>query len=183
MAEPSELFSSTAAASPLQGTGILPYQQIKALIRDHEIWAEDDILPDQVQPASLDLRLGSIAYRVRASFLPGENATVAEKLQQFAMHEIDLSRGAVLERDCVYVVPLQERLQLGGRIAGSPNPKSSPGRLDIFPRLIADRARAFDEVAAGYHGMLYAEIVPRTFSIIVRKGSRLSQMRLRRGTA
>jgi dCTP deaminase len=189
MAHTDELFArpveeaGAGHAGVLHGAGILPYQQIKALIRDHEIWAEDDILPNQVQPASLDLRLGSVAYRVRASFLPGENATVAEKLERFAMHEIDLERGAVLERDCVYVVPLMERLQLSTRIAGAANPKSSTGRLDIFTRLIADRARAFDEVAAGYHGMLYAEIVPRTFSIIVRRGSRLSQMRFRRGTA
>src|SRR5215469_7606562 len=102
MAEPSELFSGATAASPLQGTGILPYQQIKALIRDHEIWAEDDIRSEQVQPASLDLRLGSVAYRVRASFLPGEDATVADKIQQFALHEIDLTKSAVLEKDCVY---------------------------------------------------------------------------------
>src|SRR5262249_37188520 len=154
---------STAAASPLQGTGILPYQQIKALIRDHEIWAEDDIRPEQVQPASLDLRLGSVAYRVRASFLPGESATVADKIQQFALHEIDLRSGAVLEKDCVYVVPLLERLRLSSRISAAVNPKSSTGRLDIFTRLIVDRSRAFDEVEPGYEGMIYAEIAPRTF--------------------
>src|SRR6476646_5280550 len=103
MAEPSELFTgvpATAPTSPLQGTGILPYQQIKALIRDHEIWAEDDIRPEQVQPASLDLRLGPVAYRVRASFLPFETSSVAEKISQFALHEIDLRNGAVLEKDC-----------------------------------------------------------------------------------
>ncbi len=185
MAEPSELFAGgppTNPASPLQGTGILPYQQIKALIRDHEIWAEEDIRPEQVQPASLDLRLGPVAYRVRASFLPGENATVAEKIQQFALHEIDLRRGAVLEKDCVYVVPLLERLQLSSRISAAVNPKSSTGRLDIFTRLIVDRSRAFDEVEAGYQGMIYAEIAPRTFSVIVRQGSRLSQIRFRRGS-
>ncbi len=184
MAEPSELFSATGGnpASPLQGTGILPYQQIKALIRDHEIWAEDDIRPEQVQPASLDLRLGPVAYRVRASFLPGETSTVAEKIQQFALHEIDLRNGAVLEKDCVYVVPLLERLQLSSRISAAVNPKSSTGRLDIFTRLIVDRGRAFDEVEAGYQGMIYAEIVPRTFSVIVRQGTRLSQIRFRRGS-
>ena len=184
MADPSELFSPAAAnpASPLQGTGILPYQQIKALIRDHEIWAEDDIRPEQVQPASLDLRLGPVAYRVRASFLPGETSSVAEKINQFALHEIDLRNGAVLEKDCVYVVPLLERLQLSTRISAAVNPKSSTGRLDIFTRLIVDRSRAFDEVEAGYQGMIYAEIVPRTFSVIVRQGTRLSQIRFRRGT-
>jgi dCTP deaminase len=185
MAEPSELFTPSAASppvSPLQGTGILPYQQIKAMIRDHEIWAEEDIRPEQVQPASLDLRLGPVAYRVRASFLPGETATVAEKIQQFALHEIDLRGGAVLEKDCVYVVPLMERLQLSSRISAAVNPKSSTGRLDIFTRLIVDRSRAFDEVEPGYQGMIYAEIVPRTFSVIVRQGTRLSQIRFRRGS-
>ena len=187
MAESNELFArdgaeSAGAAGVLQGTGILPYQQVKALIRDHEIWGEQDILPDQVQPASLDLRLGRVAYRVRASFLPGEQASVAQKIQQFALHEIDLSRGAVLERDCVYVVPLLERLKLSTRISATANPKSSIGRLDVFTRLITDRGRAFDEVQAGYDGMLYAEIAPRTFSVVVRQGSRLSQIRFRRGT-
>ena len=185
MVEPSELFTgapATAPVSPLQGTGILPYQQIKALIRDHEIWAEDDIRPEQVQPASLDLRLGPVAYRVRASFLPGESSSVAEKISQFALHEIDLRNGAVLEKDCVYVVPLLERLQLSTRISAAVNPKSSTGRLDIFTRLIVDRSRAFDEVEAGYQGMIYAEIVPRTFSVIVRQGTRLSQIRFRRGS-
>ncbi|HXQ41688.1 MAG TPA: 2'-deoxycytidine 5'-triphosphate deaminase [Candidatus Udaeobacter sp.] len=188
MAESNELFARSAgeanagAASALQGTGILPYQQIKALIRDHEIWGEQDLLPDQVQPASLDLRLGRVAYRVRASFLPGESATVAEKIQQFALHEIDLTRGACLERDCVYVVPLLEHLQLSSRISAAANPKSSTGRLDIFTRIITDNGRSFDEMPASYQGMLYAEIVPRTFSIIVRQGSRLSQIRFRRGT-
>ena len=189
MAEPSELFTNAPGAdagasslSALQGTGILPYQQIKALIRDHEIWAEEDIHPEQIQPASLDLRLGPVAYRVRASFLPGENASVADKIKQFALHEIDLRAGAVLEKDCVYVVPLLERLRLSSRISAAVNPKSSTGRLDIFTRLIVDRSRAFDEVEAGYEGRLYAEIAPRTFSVIVRQGTRLSQIRFRRGT-
>jgi dCTP deaminase len=183
-----ELFGKTvseqgrSAGAALQGSGILPFQQIKALIRDHEIWSETDILPGQVQPASLDLRLGPLAYRVRASFLPGEGASVADKIQQFAMHEIDLRGGAVLERDCVYVVPLLERLRLSSRISAAANPKSSTGRLDIFTRLIVDRGRAFDEVPVGYEGMLYAEIAPRTFSIIVHEGSRLSQIRFRRGS-
>ena len=186
MPETNELFDKTSgdAAQPgLPGTGLLPYQQIRALIRDNEIWSEVDILPGQVQPASLDLRLGAVAYRVRASFLPGENSTVAEKIQQFALHEIDLTKSAVLERDCVYVVPLLERLRLPSRIAAAANPKSSTGRLDIFTRLITDRGRAFDEVPAGYQGQLYAEIVPRTFSVIVRQGTRLSQIRFRRGSA
>src|SRR5215470_15964085 len=186
MSDSKELFGKATeeqAAQVQPGTGILPYQQIRALIRDNEIWSEVDMLPAQVQPASLDLRLGPVAYRVRASFLPGEGATVAQKIQQFALHEIDLTKGAVLEKDCVYVVPLLERLRLSSRIAAAANPKSSTGRLDIFTRLITDRCRAFDEVPVGYQGPLYAEIVPRTFSVIVRQGSRLSQIRFRRGSA
>src|SRR3954469_2380727 len=151
MADPSaELFPSAAMAeaqpNPQASTGILPYQQIKALIRAHEIWAQEDILPDQVQPASLDLRLGPVAYRVRASFLPGENATVSQKIEEFSLHELDLRPGAVLEKDCVYVVPLLEQVRLSGRVSATANPKSSTGRLDVFTRLIVDRGRSFDEV-------------------------------------
>src|SRR5262249_26714508 len=124
---------------------------------------------------------GHVAYRVRASFLPGAGATVQQKIQQFGMHEIDLSKGAVLEKGCVYIVPLMEQLALSSRIAGIANPKSSTGRLDVFTRVIADGARVFDRIDAGYEGRLYIEIAPRTFSILVRKGSRLVQLRLRRG--
>jgi dCTP deaminase len=141
-----------------------------------------DILPDQLQPASIDLRLGPVAFRVRASFLPGGGRSVREKLDQFRMHEIDLSRGAVLERGCVYIVQLVEWLRLPSRMSALANPKSSTGRLDIFTRLISDRAAAFDRVEPGYQGPLYAEIAPRTFSILVREGSRLNQLRLRRGS-
>src|SRR5215475_4539989 len=186
MSDSKELFGKSTeeqVGQVLPGTGILPYQQIRALIRDNEIWSEVDMLPGQTQPASLDLRLGAVAYRVRASFLPGEGATVAEKVAQFALHEIDLTKGAVLEKDCVYVVPLLERLRLSSRIAAAANPKSSTGRLDIFTRLITDQGRAFDEVPMGYQGQLYAEIAPRTFSVILRQGSRLSQIRFRRGSA
>src|SRR5262249_19611475 len=133
------------------------------------------------QPASIDLRLGPSAYRVRASFLPS-GRLVKDKLEQFGMHEIDLTKGAVLEKGCVYVVQLAEWLQLPSRVSALVNPKSSTGRLDIFTRLITDRAAGFDRVEAGYHGPLYAEIAPRTFSIMVRAGSRLNQLRLRRGS-
>src|SRR5260221_13799956 len=111
---------------------------MQALVRYEEIWAEEDLRPERIQPASFDLRLGPVAYRVRASFLPGEQSMVAAKIQQFALHEIDLRAGAVLEKDCVYVVPLLERLQLSSRISAAVNPKSSTGRLDIFTRLIVD---------------------------------------------
>ena len=162
-------------------TGVLPYQALRELVRAREIFGLEPIEADQFQPASLDLRLGHVAYRVRASFLPGAGAAMQDKIQQFGMHEIDLSKGAVLEKGCVYIVPLMEQLALGSRIAGVANPKSSTGRLDVFTRVIADRATVFDRIDAGYSGPLYIEIAPRTFSILVRKGSRLVQLRLRRG--
>ena len=154
-----------------------------------ELIANDRIVlaaaPDerQVQPASLDLRLGTVAYRVRASFLPGPAATVAEKLARFALHEIDLARGAVLETGCVYIVPLLESLALPRDVAAGANPKSSTGRLDVFTRVIADHAEQFDTVPAGYAGPLYLEVSPRTFPVLARTGSRLTQMRFRRGQA
>lgn len=163
------------------GTGILPSQAIRGLIGLRQIDAEDPIGDDQIQPASLDLRLGDKAYRVRASFLPGRKARVQAKIDRFGMHEIDLRPGAVLERGCVYIVPLLETLALEKSVSGLANPKSSAGRLDIFTRLIADYAGQFDQVPAGYGGPLYAEISPGTFSILVRTGTRLSQLRLRRG--
>ncbi|HUL06275.1 MAG TPA: 2'-deoxycytidine 5'-triphosphate deaminase, partial [Candidatus Acidoferrum sp.] len=162
-------------------TGVLPYQSLRELVRAREVFAVEPIEPEQFQPASLDLRLGHVAYRVRASFLPGAGATVQQKIQQFGMHEIDLTKGAVLEKGCVYIVPLMEQLALSSRIAGIANPKSSTGRLDVFTRVIADGATVFDRIDAGYDGRLYIEIAPRTFSILVRKGSRLVQLRLRRG--
>ena len=117
----------------------------------------------QIQPASIDLRLGPVAFRVRASFLPGKHATVEEKLAQVFMHEIDLTQGAVLEAGCVYIVKLLERAEFSARIAGAANPKSSTGRIDVFTRLITDQGEAFDRVEAGYRGPLYAEISPQTF--------------------
>jgi dCTP deaminase len=139
-------------------------------------------VPDQIQPASLDLRLGEVAYRVRASFLPG-STTVAKRIDELKLHEISLADGAVLETGCVYIVPLIESLALPADIAAAANPKSSTGRLDVFTRVIADETRGFDRVEAGYHGPLYAEISPRTFPVLVREGSRLSQIRFRRGHA
>ena len=136
---------------------------------------------DQVQPASLDLRLGEVAYRVRSSFLPGPGQTVAERVAQLKLHEFGLVEGAVLERGCVYIVPLLESLDLPEAVAAAANPKSSTGRLDIFTRVIADGARGFDTVPAGYRGPLYLEVSPRTFPVLVRTGSRLSQMRFRVG--
>jgi dCTP deaminase len=163
-------------------SGILPSHVLSRLIAEgREIAAAEPLAPGQVQPASLDLRLGAKAWRVRASFLPGPNATVAERLPSVFMHEIDLTNGAVLETDCVYIVPLLESAALSPGIAGAANPKSSTGRIDVFVRLITDHAPSFDRIAPGYHGPLFAEISPRTFPVLVRKGSRLNQLRLRQG--
>jgi dCTP deaminase len=161
--------------------GILPDQMIAALAEGGGIIPSYVFDPDQIQPASLDLRLGEVAYRVRASFLPGPRTTVAERIDELKLHEIALTDGAVLETGCVYIVPLLESLALPADIAAAANPKSSTGRLDVFTRVIADETRGFDRIKAGYHGPLYAEISPKTFPILVREGSRLSQIRFRHG--
>jgi len=171
-----------SAPEPRHSTGILPAQSLRQMIRGGEIRAANPILEEQIQPASLDLRLGRKGYRVRASFLPGEGTEVAAMIGELGMHEIDLSGGAVLERGCVYIVALQEHLKLGYRVTGFANPKSSSGRLDVFTRLIVDGADTFDRIEDGYAGPLYAEIAPRTFSILVREGDTLNQLRVRRGS-
>ena len=173
-----------ASAKTSRRTGILPIQEIRALVVSGAIDAERAFAPSQIQPASLDLRLDSVAYRVRASFLPGgpdSRASVMDRLKELSLHKIDLSSGAVLETGCVYVVPLQERLALPADIAAAANPKSSTGRLDVFTRVIADGVSSFDTIPAGYSGQLYAEICPQTFPIVVRRGSMLSQIRFRAG--
>lgn len=144
------------------------------------ILTDEPVASDQVQPASLDLRLGPVAYRVRASFLPGKHP-VQERLESLKTHALDLSVPAVLEKGCVYIVPLVERLQLPENTSARANPKSSTGRLDVFTRLITDFSREFDQVRSGYKGSLYLEVVPQTFSILVRAGTRLTQLRLMRG--
>jgi dCTP deaminase len=179
--------SDAAALFPLgrerlMSTGVLPSQGLRTAIATHEIHAVRPIGPEQIQPASLDLRLGDKAYRVLASFLPGRDATVAEKLERLTLHSFSLADGAVLEKNCVYIVPLQEHLRLKRRTTGHANPKSSIGRLDIFARVISDRCMQFDKIEDGYEGPLYVEISPRTFSVRVRTGSRLVQVRLRRGS-
>ena len=166
----------------IEDKGILPDRMIAALAAAGGILPSTDFVPDQIQPASLDLRLGEVAYRVRASFLPGRT-TVAERIDGLKLHEVSLSDGAVLETGCVYIVPLLESLALPDDISVAANPKSSTGRLDVFTRVIADETRGFDRIEAGYHGPLYAEISPRTFPVLVREGSRLSQIRFRRGHA
>ena len=166
-----------------KASGILPDRDINRLIEDGALALQEPAADNQVQPASLDLRLGRRATRVRASFLPGPDFSVSEKLEQLALHDFDLTHGAVLETGCVYIVPLLESLALPADIAASANPKSSTGRLDVFTRVITDSARAFDQMPEGYRGPLFLEISPRTFPILVRTGSRLSQIRFRRGNA
>jgi len=161
--------------------GILPESQLVAAFDKKQISATEPLLDGQIQPASLDLRLGARAWRIQASFLPGRGQTVMDKIDKFSMYEMDLTQGAVLETGCVYIVELLESLALPESLSATANPKSSTGRLDVFTRLITDGAVEFEAVAAGYNGPLYAEISPRTFSVMVRKGSRLSQLRLRRG--
>lgn len=165
----------------LTANGILPERIIQAMFAAGEISADVPPVTGQIQPASLDLRLGGQAYRVRASFLPGPDIQVAARLEQMKLHTVDLSEGAVLETGCVYIVPLQESLALAPDISATANPKSSTGRLDVFTRVITDNGLAFDTIPAGYTGPLYAEISPLTFPILVRSGSRLSQIRFRRG--
>jgi dCTP deaminase len=163
--------------------GIFPSHAIRTLLESRAIACAAPLVSDQIQPASLDLRLGAKAYRVRASFLPGPARTVSDRLREISLHEIDLDAGAVLETGCVYVVPLLESLRLPKGIFAAANPKSSTGRLDVFTRIITDHSREFDTIAENYEGPLYAEISPRTFSCLVRTGSRLSQIRFRRGDA
>jgi dCTP deaminase len=185
MSDPAEnLFGDTSEGGEFGrfSTGILPSHVLKRLIRARrEIFATEDIEDVQVQPASIDLRLGPVAYRVRASFLPGPRAKVEDKLKTVFMHEIDLTHGAVLETGCVYIVPLLEHADFSTRVSGTANPKSSTGRIDVFTRLITDYGQAFDRIEPNYRGPLYAEISPRTFPVLVRKGSKLNQLRIRHG--
>jgi len=175
------LFPEVPEPAGAHAAGVLPSQMIAALVDEGRIAGETAITEEQIQPASLDLRLGARAYRVRASFLPGANTSVAARLEALAMHEIDLTRGAVLERGCVYVAPLMETLRLPKGLAARANPKSSIGRIDVFVRLIAERAAGFDQVPRGYRGGLWVEIAPRSFSVLVRAGDRLNQLRFQRG--
>ena len=161
--------------------GVLSSQEILELIHKNVITSENGIEKDLIQPASMDLRLGIKAWRVPASFLPGKGNKVSSRLKDLAMHEFSLIDGAVLECGCVYIVKLLENVSLTDNLTGIANPKSSTGRLDVFTRLIVDGAMEFEEVPAGYQGPLYAEISPRTFSVLVRTGSRLNQLRLKRG--
>jgi dCTP deaminase len=162
-------------------TGLLPSQAIRKLIDQGRISASPALTEEQIQPASLDLRLGEIAHRVQASFLPGQLSTVEDRIRDLRMMRVDLTRAAILEKGCVYIVPLLESLNLPADVSARANPKSTTGRLDIFTRLITDYGAEFEGVAAGYKGKLFAEIVPRTFTVAVRAGMRLNQLRFVRG--
>lgn len=167
----------------MRNLGVIPDQGLRALIASGAISANPDFIDGQIQPASLDLRLGTVAYRVRASFLVGHNRRVADRIAEFEMHRIDLSQGAVLEKGCVYVIPLMESLSLPAGVTAVANAKSSTGRLDLLTRLITDGGSEFDRIAEGYHGPLYAEVCPKSFSVLVRAGQRLNQIRFRQGQA
>jgi dCTP deaminase len=161
--------------------GILPDHDIRAMVEAGAISHATPLDDDQVQPASLDLRLGQTAYRIKASFLPGAGRTVAERLDEIALHQMPLENGAVLETGCIYLVELNEALALPPEVSAATNPKSSTGRLDIFTRVITDGGAVFDQIPAGYAGKLYLEIAPQSFPILVKPGSRLSQIRFRCG--
>ena len=162
-------------------TGILPSQEIRELIGNGSISAEMEISEDQIQPASIDLRLGRLAYRVEASFLPSRNSPISAKIRALQVEKIDLRESAVLNKGEVFIVPLLERLYLPSDMSGKANPKSTTGRLDVFTRLMTDGEGDFEEVRPGYRGDLYVEIVPRTFSIVVKTGTKLNQLRFWRG--
>lgn len=162
-------------------TGVLADRQIRDMITSGGIAASSPILNEQIQPASLDLRLGDRAYRVRASFLPGDGRTVSERLDEFTMHEFPLTSGAVLEKGCVYVVPLMERLNLPAGMTAAASAKSSTGRLDLMTRVITDQGVEFDRIPDGYTGPLYAEICPQSFSVVTRPGQLLNQIIFRQG--
>jgi len=169
--------------------GILPYQHITRLITSGIIRAPLAIEDRQIQPASLDLRLGKKAYRLISSFLP-ELSAISSRLDvmdfyqsDLVMYEMDLTGGAILEKGHVYLVPLLESLRLPSTIRARANPKGTTGRLDVFTRIVTDLNAGFDEIRTGYNGPLFLEVVPRSFAIKVRTGQSLNQIRFVRGEA
>lgn len=165
----------------IQPSGVLPSQWIRAAITDKIITACADITTGQVQPNSLDLRIGAVGYRVQCSFLPGE-VGIEQKLSRFKWYEFTLpDDGVVLERNQAYLFPLCERLDLPDAIYARANPKSTTGRLDVFTRLVTEYGTGFDEVPAGYHGALYLEVVPRSFAVRARAGDSFAQIRFQTG--
>lgn len=169
-----------AETLPSKPNGILPFQCLTDMVAAGAIKSQSPFDDDQVQPASIDLRLGARAWRVRASYLP-RHRTVMERLPDVRMHEMDLTKGAVFEAGCVYIAELQESLALPKGVSARANPKSSTGRVDVFVRLLTDHGDLFDDVTEGYTGPLYVEIAPQTFSVLARTGTRLNQLRLKQG--
>ncbi len=183
----SKALPTGAPARADEFTGILPSQAIREMVAAGDIVGSllRPIEPDQIQPASIDLRLGDVAYPVDTSFLPGKNLTVLEKLRRLDPDvesvTLDLSKGNVLEKGRIYVIPLLESVNLRtSELTAFSNPKSSTGRLDILTRLLADRATHFDQLEERYRGALYLEVAPRSFSVVVRTGTRLNQLRFSR---
>jgi dCTP deaminase len=178
-AEPADSISAAGSAR-----GVLPSQRLREAVQRGWVTAGDwRVPPESIQPASVDLRLGEYAWALRCSFLPDSGSTVEEKIEDLKFDKIDLRDGATLERDRPYLVPLIEELRLPPELRAKTNPKSSTGRLDVFTRVITDRSHRFDEIAAGYSGKLYLEVVPRSFAIRVKHGLSLNQVRLIRGDA
>jgi dCTP deaminase len=173
--------SNTTDAS--RSKGILPSQYIREYVKSGIVKSEIPIDEDQIQPASIDLRLGSVAYQVSASFLPGGYSSILSKIQALDIEKdkIDLTKSTVLQKGCVYIIPLQEELYLPSNVSAKANPKSTSGRLDIFVRLLTDFATGYEFIPSGYKGKLYAEVIPRTFSVIVKEGIKLNQLRFIRG--
>ncbi|TAN63134.1 2'-deoxycytidine 5'-triphosphate deaminase [bacterium] len=174
----------------VKASGVLSSGHLKKAISKKIISSQGAAIADeQIQPASIDLRLGPVAYRLVSSFLP-ENGTVEDKLFSngrgesdagLVMYEIDISAGGILEKGHVYLIPLMEELKLPANVKGRANPKSTTGRLDIFARVLTDRCARFDDVAKGYTGRLYLEVMPRSFTIRVQQGLSLVQLRLMSG--
>jgi len=170
--------ADSRAANSQQPDGVLSSQSLEQAIANGWIRSSWPFPPELVQPASLDLRLGEVAWRLRCSFLPDSNSTIEEKLRDLAFDPIDLTRGALLERNRPYLVPLVEELDLPDSVRGRTNPKSSTGRVDVFTRVITDRNKRFDEIVPGYSGKLWLEVVPRSFAVRVERGLSLNQLRL-----
>lgn len=169
-------------AIPEQPQGVLPNQWIAKALAERHIYSEFTIPDQNIQPASLDLRLGEKGYRLRCSFLAGSQPVEA-KLDDYAMGEVDLINGAILERDRPYLIPLMEELDLPAHVHGKANPRSSIGRVDVFTRVVTDHSDRFDEIKPGYQGKLYLEVVPRSFAVRVQRGLSLNQLRLLVGDA
>ncbi len=162
-------------------TGVWTSAQIHEAFETGILKTEEALAEEQVQPASIDLRLGKTAYRVRAGFLPGKNKSVMTRVSELGMHEVSIEEGGVLEKGAVYIIPLLESVNLPNFLEGVISPKSSTGRLDILTRLITDKGTTFDRIPKGYTGPLFVEVTPLTFSIVARTGDRLNQLRLRTG--